>query len=74
MYLTSPLPKEKKERSNSPINPPHKRVRSQEPHGARQQAIDSARQKAVGEEQEAGDEALDVEFGEVEPDAVEEDP
>lgn len=57
-----------------PIDIPYKSVRRQEAHRARQQAVDGARQQAVAEEQHARYEALNVQFGPVEPDAVHEDP
>lgn len=57
-----------------PVNPPHKSIRRQKAHRSRQQTVYRARQEAIAEEQETRDEAVDIKFGVVEDDAVEEDP
>lgn len=66
--------KEKKKGKNVPVNPPDKNIRCEKSHRARQKAIHGTSEQAVAEEEEAGDEALDVKSGEKEPNAVEEDP
>lgn len=59
---------------HTPIYSPCKCIRRQETHGSRQQSIHRARQQAVAEEQEAGYETVDIKFGVVKDDTVEEDP
>ena len=61
-------------RFDGAINPPDKSVGGQEAHGPGQQAVHGAGQQTVAEEEQARHEALDVEFGPVEPGAVDEDP
>ncbi len=57
-----------------PVYSPYKCICCQKAHRTRQQPVHCARQKAIAEEQEARDEAVDIEFGVVEDDAVEENP
>ena len=57
-----------------PVNTPDKCICCEEAHRPRQEPVDSARQQAVAEEEDPGDEALDVELREVVPRAVQEDP
>jgi hypothetical protein len=45
---------------NSPINPPDKRVRSQEPNRAAQQSINHAGRETIAEEQQPAHEAFNV--------------
>jgi hypothetical protein len=59
---------------NLPVNPAHKRIRRQKPNRPRQQAINPTSQESIYEEQKARHEALDMQFGEIVPDQVAEDP
>jgi len=57
-----------------PVNAPDKCICREEAHRPRQEPVYSARQQAVAEEEDPGDEALDVELRKVVPRAVQEDP
>lgn len=59
---------------DSPVNPPYKRIGRQKSNGACEQAIDATGKKAVAKEQQTGDEACDMQFGEVIPKEIAEDP
>lgn len=58
----------------SPVYSPHKHVGGEEANGARQQAVDQARQEAVCKKEHARHEARDMQTHDVEPDAGEKDP
>lgn len=59
---------------NSPIYPPHKSIRRQEPHRAHAESIDRARQGAVSEIKHTARETGDVQCVAVVVGAVDEDP
>jgi hypothetical protein len=59
---------------NLRVDPSDESVGCQEANSAREQSIGRTGQEAVAEEEHTGDEALDVQFEEVVPDAVGEDP
>ena len=59
---------------DSPINPPHKRIRRQKPHRPRQQPINAARQKAIIKEQQSRNKPRNLELGIIKHDAIAKDP
>jgi hypothetical protein len=61
-------------RTNIPVKTPDKSIRGEKPNGAGQKPIDDTSQEAVAEEEDAGDETLDVQASGKVPDAVDEYP